>query len=157
MAATFPGHYSEVNGKQVPDEARMRLLTCAVVAVALMTVPASAVADPTSKPPPGTFKPAKKGVEPSHMMTAAANVEDNLPDNLTLNIGEKRSFRAGVKGAMATDTRLVQVRVDDKGIVTMRGLRPGETVVSVFGKAGQAPKVSDFKQQPKTVKVKVRG
>jgi hypothetical protein len=134
----------------------MRFLICAAMAVALMAVSTRAAADPTSVPAPGTFKPSRKGQEPPKLMTEAATVEGSMPDNIALTVGEKRSFKAGCAGAWAVDSAVVQLRVHEKGIVTVRGLKKGETNITLIGKAGQAPKAGDFKQAPTLIKVKVR-
>ena len=111
----------------------MRFLTCTAMAAALMAVSTRAAADPNSVPPPGTFKPARKGQEPPKLMTPAANIEGSMPDNISLTVGEKRSC--------TTDESTAQA---------------GETNISLIGKAGHAPKAGDFKQQPSLIKVKVR-
>jgi hypothetical protein len=135
----------------------MRSLVAATVGTALLLAAGSARADAASRPPPGTFKPIDKSQQQQVApMEAAANVEGSLPGTIGLSHGEKRSFKADCKGAFAVDSAVVQLRVDAKGVLTVRGLKSGETIITLIGKAGKAPpSTADYKATPKTVKVKV--
>jgi len=86
-------------------------------------------------------------------MKPARKVE-SMPSSLTIRVGEKRSFKgAGQSATMNPD--MLKLQVSDKGIMTVVGMKAGNTQILMFGSNTKKAPTSDDLKSPKKIPVKI--
>lgn len=75
----------------------------------------------------------------------------SLGKTIELRVGEKQSFRS-VHMAGVVDPKVARIVVDE-GVLTIRGLEPGDTTLQLFGSGVPTP---DSVAKPREVRVSVK-
>jgi hypothetical protein len=99
------------------------------------------------------FKPQPRREQPSGELKPAAKLE-TMPGSLTIRVGEKRSFKnSGQAAAMNPD--MLKTQVNEHSVLTVVGLKPGNTQIFMFGSSTKKAPTSQDLKTPKKIPVKV--
>lgn len=125
----------------------------AVAAVVLSFTFAAAGAHAAIAPPAGMYKPGKRGHHGGGQEIRPAAKIEELSGSITLKVGQKRSFRNAAQTA-CQDPKMVRMNVNEKGILTVVGLKQGQTQLFMFGTKGKVPSAEQLKN-PRKISVNV--
>lgn len=120
------------------------------IVFASLVLAASALA---GAPPPGMYRPGTRGHRGGGQEIKPAAKVETLSGAISLKVGQKRSFR-NVPQTACQDPKVVRMNVNEKGILTVVGLKQGQTHLFLFGTKGKVPSAEQLKN-PRKISVTV--